>query len=119
MDAFKKMAAKEGIYIGEIPEGFPSGLLPLYPEAKIDKSFVKEGEATLLQVVPADKDTAFAWFKKGWLRILLSVVIIIWGVFAMQYDVKVAAPLLAIGTVLFFMGIMNRISDAKQAREEA
>jgi len=61
---------------------------------------------------------AFAFWKKGWIRILLSICIIIWGAFAMKYDVKVAAPLLAIGTVLFFMGILNRISESKKAREE-
>lgn len=61
----------------------------------------------------------FALWKRGWLRILLAVCVITWGAFALQYDVKVAAPLLAIGTILFFMGVMNRISEAKQAREEA
>lgn len=56
----------------------------------------------------------FAFWKKGWLRIVLSICIIIWGAFAMQYDVKIAAPLLAVGAVLFFMAIMRVIESRKE-----
>ena len=61
----------------------------------------------------------FAFWKKSWIRVLLSLCIIIWGAFAMQYDIKVAAPLLAIGTVLFIMGTLNLISKYRESREEA
>lgn len=57
----------------------------------------------------------FALWKKDWIRILLSICIIIWGAFAMQYDVKIAAPLLALGTILFIMSIMKRIQTAREA----
>jgi len=60
----------------------------------------------------------FALWKQGWLRVILSLCIIIWGVFAMPYDVKIAAPLLAIGTILFFMGILNKIQQYRSSREE-
>jgi len=71
VEAFRKMAASEGIYIGEVPEGFPLDILPLYPDGEIDKSSVTEKDFSLLQVVPGDKDTVFAWYEKhfgkfGW-----------------------------------------------------
>jgi len=53
----------------------------------------------------------FALWKGSWLRVLLSICIIIWGVFAMPYDIKIAAPLIAVGTVMFIIGIMNIISS--------
>jgi len=58
----------------------------------------------------------FALWKKGWIRILLSVCIIIWGTFAMQYDIKIAAPLLALGAILFIMSIMKHIETAREAQ---
>lgn len=71
MESFRDMAASEGIYFGEVPEGFPLDFLPLYPDGEIEQSAVDEEDFTLLQVVPGDKDTVFAWYKKfyaglGW-----------------------------------------------------
>ena len=60
----------------------------------------------------------FACWKKGWIRVILAACIIIWGTFALQYDVKVAAPLLSIGSVLFFMAIMNLITKYRATREQ-
>ncbi len=60
---YKEMAASEGIYFGEVPEGFPLDFIPLHPDGKIDKSSTGGGDFTLLQNVPAEKDTVFAWFK--------------------------------------------------------
>lgn len=68
MDAIKAMAASQGIHFGEVPEGFPLELLPLYPGGEIDKSNVSEDGFTLLQLVPADKDTAFSWYKKHYAK---------------------------------------------------
>lgn len=61
----------------------------------------------------------FALWQKSWIRVILSICIIVWGVFAMQFDIKVAAPLLAIGTVLFFRGILNLIAKYRESREES
>jgi uncharacterized membrane protein HdeD (DUF308 family) len=61
----------------------------------------------------------FSLWKQGWLRVILSLCLIVWGAFAMSYDIKIAAPLLAIGTVLFIMGIMKLISNYRESREEA
>jgi branched-subunit amino acid transport protein AzlD len=52
-----------------------------------------------------------ASWKKTWIRVILSLGLIIWGVFFMPYDIKIAAPLLGIGAVLFFMGILNLIKQ--------
>ena len=56
----------------------------------------------------------FAIWKRGWLRILLSICILIWGVFAMGYDIKIAAPLVTIGTVLFIEEIMAQIRRSRE-----
>jgi len=61
----------------------------------------------------------FGFWKKGWLRVLLATGVIIWGVFFMEYDIKVAAPLMAIGSFLFFTGIMNLITRYRASRDEA
>ena len=61
----------------------------------------------------------FAFWKKGWIRVVLAVCIIIWGVFAIPLDIKVAAPLLGIGSVLFFTGILNEIQKSRESTEEA
>ena len=53
----------------------------------------------------------FALWKKTWIRVILSLGVIIWGAFTMSTDVKFAGPLVAIGTVLFIMGITNIISS--------
>lgn len=60
----------------------------------------------------------FALWKTGWIRVLLSICIIIWGTFAMSYDIKIAAPLVGIGAVLFIMATINLIGQYKQSREE-
>ena len=59
----------------------------------------------------------FALWKKGWIRILLSVCIIIWGAFAIQYDIKIAAPLIAASAVLFIQAIIREIQTAREQEE--
>lgn len=49
----------------------------------------------------------FALWKRAWLRILLSICIILWGVFASGYDMLYGAPLIAVGSVLFFLALMK------------
>lgn len=58
-----------------------------------------------------------AIWKKGWIRILLAGCIIVWGVFFMPYDIKMAVPLMAVGTVLFIQGILTQIQSAREATE--
>ena len=60
----------------------------------------------------------FALWKTRWIRVLLSICLIIWGAFAMPYDVKIAAPLTFIGTMLLVMSTLNLISQSRQRREE-
>jgi len=59
----------------------------------------------------------FALWKKDWLRILLSICIIIWGAFSMSYDIKIAAPLIVMGTVLFLQAIIPQIRTAREPAE--
>lgn len=76
-------------------------------------------EFGLPQIIFALGLLGFALWKKGWVRVLLAICIIIWGVFAMSYDIKIAAPLLAIGTILFFMDILKMIQQYRASKEEA
>jgi len=57
----------------------------------------------------------FALWKTRWIRVILSICVVIWGVFATPYDIKVAAPLLAIGIVLFIVGILSVIKSYREA----
>lgn len=61
----------------------------------------------------------FALWKKSWIRLTLSLCLIIWGIFAIPYDIKVAAPLIGIGTVLFIMGTLNLITQYREHGDEA
>jgi len=54
---------------------------------------------------------AFALWRHGWIRVLLALCLVIWGAFALGVDVKIGAPLIGIGTILFFMGIFKLIQD--------
>ena len=49
----------------------------------------------------------FALWKRGWLRAILSLSLITWGAFMTPYDMKIAAPLIGVGTLLFFTSIFN------------
>jgi hypothetical protein len=59
-----------------------------------------------------------ALWKQGWLRVATSLCLIIWGTFALQYDIKIAAPLVGIGTVLFIIGTMNLIAQYRERGQE-
>jgi len=63
------------------------------------------------EVIIAIALLGFALWKTSWIRVFLSIGVIIWGTFAMPYDIKLAAPLVTVGAVLFIIGIMNIISS--------
>lgn len=74
------------------------------------------GEAVgILQVLFMLALIFFALWKGGWIRVILSTCIIVWGAFAIPYDVKIAAPLLAVGTVLFAQTIFVMIRQSREA----
>ena len=56
----------------------------------------------------------FALWKQGWIRVALALSLIIWGAVASAHDMKIAAPLIGVATVLFFMGIFRLIQNARQ-----
>jgi len=58
---------------------------------------------------------AIAIWQKGWVRMMLSVGIVIWGVFFISYDVKIAGPLLGVGLVLFVQAILAKIQQSREA----
>lgn len=59
----------------------------------------------------------FAILRKGWIRVLLSVAIVIWGAFFIAYDVKIAGPLLGVGVVLFLTEIIGIIQQTRETTE--
>ena len=72
-DALKAMAASEGIYFGEVPEGFPLDLLPPYPDGTIQQAASDDDGATLLQVVPDSKETVLNHYRDYYKKLGLSV----------------------------------------------
>lgn len=58
-----------------------------------------------------------AIWKQGWIRILLAGCIVVWGIFFMPYDIKMAVPLMAVGTVLFIQAILTQIQKAREATQ--
>ena len=55
----------------------------------------------------------FALWKHGWIRVILSLSLIVWGAFAIGIDAKIGAPLIGVATVLFFMGTFKLIQNAR------
>jgi hypothetical protein len=60
----------------------------------------------------------FALWKQGWLRIIFSLCLIIWGVSLLSYDIKIAAPLIGLGAILFITATMHQISAAHEGGEQ-
>lgn len=78
-----------------------------------------DGPMGIVNMMFAVAIMGFGFWKKGWIRVVLSAGLIIWGVFAMPYDIKVAAPFIGIGIILFIMGIFQTITASREARGEA
>ena len=77
-----------------------------------------EGPMGIVNMMFAVALMGFAFWKKSWVRVVLSMALIIWGIFAMEYDIKIAGPLIGIGTVLFIMATMNLIGRRREQREQ-
>ena len=60
----------------------------------------------------------FALWKKGWIRIILCIGIIIWGIFFITYDAKVAAPFLGVGVVLFIIEVLVQLQIIRRVQYE-
>ena len=103
-DALKAMAASKGIYFGEVPERFPLDLLPLYPGGTIEQSAIDDDGATLLQVVPASKETVLNHYRDYYKKLGMSV------------DTE---PMTVMGrTMVGFSGSAVKISMTMSDREE-
>jgi hypothetical protein len=77
-----------------------------------------DGPMGIINMMFAVALMGFGFWKKSWIRVALSLALIIWGVFAMPYDIKVAAPFIGIGFILFIMGIAQIITISNEARTE-
>lgn len=62
-NAFKAMAASEGIFFVEVPEGLPLAVISVHPNGEIDKSSIDEDDFTLLQIVTKDPDSVLAYYR--------------------------------------------------------
>lgn len=79
-----------------------------------------EGPTGIVNMMFAVALMGFALWKKGWLRVMLAVSLIIWGTFMTAYDMKIAAPFIAVGTILFMMTILKLIANYRESqRQEA
>lgn len=81
-------------------------------EEVVDVSDLREvllayGAVAILQVPLILAMMFMALWKQGWLRAVLSLCIVIWGAYYMTYDIKMAAPLIAVGAMLFFMSVFQ------------
>lgn len=56
-------AGEATLGFGQLPEGFPVDLLPPYPGGKIERSALKDGEATLLQSSSDPRDTVHEYYR--------------------------------------------------------
>lgn len=77
-----------------------------------------EGPTGIVNMMFAVALMGFAFWKKGWLRVMMGVSLIIWGAFMMSYDMKIAAPFIAVGFILFVKAILKLIAEYRRDREE-
>ena len=78
-----------------------------------------EGPTGIVNMMFAVALMGFSFWKRGWLRVLLSLSLIIWGAFMTAYDMKIAAPFIGIGTMLFLMAAFQLIEHYKAEQREA
>lgn len=76
-----------------------------------------EGPTGIINMMFAVTLMGFAFWKRGWLRVLMSASLIVWGTFITAYDMKIAAPFIGVGVLLFLMAIFQLITAARETRE--
>jgi len=47
-----------------------------------------------------------ALWKRGWLRVVLSLCLVIWGAYFTAIDMKMALPLIGVSMMLFFSAVL-------------
>lgn len=78
-----------------------------------------DGPTGIVNMMFAVALMGFAFWKRGWLRVILATSLIIWGAFMLEYDVKVAAPFVSVGSLLFVIAIFGLIENYRATRREA
>jgi hypothetical protein len=106
--------SEEGDYVAEAYAegyGYNSEIIHIAgPSVNITNSL---GSMTFpLELAFAVTLCGFAFWRRSWVRMLLSLCIIAWGIFMMSQDVKIAAA-------LFVVGIMQFIAGVRDIREQA
>lgn len=76
-----------------------------------------EGPTGIINMMFAVSLMGFAFWKKSWLRVLMSASLIVWGTFITAYDMKIAAPFIGVGVLLFVMAVFQLITAARETRE--
>ena len=77
-----------------------------------------EGPTGIVNMMFAVALMGFAFWKRGWLRVLMAASLIIWGVFMASYDMKIAAPFISVGTLLFMMTVLQLVAAARETTRE-
>lgn len=72
------------------------------------------GDMTLLQLIFIVLLCIIALWQKGLLRVIPAIAIIAWGATTVSYDVKVGIPLIALGLVLFILGLFRLIESRRE-----
>jgi len=78
-----------------------------------------DGPTGIVNMMFAVALMGFGFWKKGWLRVLFATSLIIWGAATMPHDIKIAAPFVGVGTLLFFMAIFQLVTSYRESRKEA
>ena len=75
-----------------------------------------EGPTGIVNMMFAVSLMGFAVWKTGGLRILMAVSLSVWGVFMAGYDMKIAAPFIGVGVLLFIMALFQLVTAARETR---
>jgi len=78
-----------------------------------------EGPTGIVNMMFAVSLMGFAFWKRGWLRVMLAIALIIWGAYMTAYDMKIASPFIAVGSLLFIMAIFRLVENYKAEQQEA
>lgn len=77
-----------------------------------------DGPTGIVNMMFAVSLMGFGFWKKGWLRVMFSASLVIWGAATMPHDMKIAAPFIAVGIMLLFMAIFHLMSEYRGSRRE-
>jgi len=101
-----------------IGEDAPTPIVDMSEMFALISGFI-EGPTGIVNMMFAVSLMGFAFWKRGWLRVMLAIALIIWGAYMTAYDMKIAAPFIGVGTLLFIMAIFRLVENYKAEQQEA